>query len=329
MRIVGHIDMDAFYVAVERSRDSSLDGKPCAVVQYNTQRPIPRRADENRRTTAASGCGGIIAVSYEARAQGVKRSMNAAEAQKCCPEIILVQVPCKHSKADLAIYKQAGDSVVKVLSRRASACEKRSVDEVAIDITEESAVLLKERNFSTELIPQARACTHLAGISVLSMAAARIGGNDVRRGHSGQSAEGNEAAADGSAEAKHEDAMWARPRELWSEQEQLLMAGAVVVAQLRAAVTRELKFTCSAGISANKLLAKLCCGLHKPNQQTLLFPGAVRSLLDPLPLERLTGAHLNSKPKCIQTDILSSLAFFSHPIRTSYTQALAHSVVVA
>ena len=68
-----------------------------------------------------------------------------------------------------------------------------------------------------------------------------------------------------------------------------LAAGAVIVARARAAVSAELGFTCSAGIASNKLLAKLCGGLHKPNQQTLLPRGAVHALLDPLPIDRLRG----------------------------------------
>ena len=54
-------------------------------------------------------------------------------------------------------------------------------------------------------------------------------------------------------------------------------------------MTRRLGFTCSAGVAPNKLLAKLCGGLHKPDQQTLLAPRAVSALLDPLPVDRLRG----------------------------------------
>jgi len=37
------------------------------------------------------------------------------------------------------------------------------------------------------------------------------------------------------------------------------------------------------------MLAKLCGGLHKPNQQTVLLESAVTDLLDPLPVDRLRG----------------------------------------
>jgi len=63
-----------------------------------------------------------------------------------------------------------------------------------------------------------------------------------------------------------------------------------VVGELRASVTRELGYTCSGGIAINKLLSKLACGLHKPNQQTLVLPGpATSALLEGLPIDRLQG----------------------------------------
>ena len=68
--------------------------------------------------------------------------MRGREAHKACPECVPVRVPTKHGKADLTIYKQAGNNVVGILKRRAAACEKRSVDEVAIDITPETDRLL-------------------------------------------------------------------------------------------------------------------------------------------------------------------------------------------
>jgi len=46
-------------------------------------------------------------------------------------------------------------------------------------------------------------------------------------------------------------------------------------------------FAHSGGVAVNKLLAKLGCGLHKPNQMTLVLPRAVARLLGPLPIDRL------------------------------------------
>ncbi|OLQ00775.1 DNA polymerase eta [Symbiodinium microadriaticum] len=95
--VVGFIDMDCFYVAVERAR----------VVQYPTgERGRPDLPPEADRWRTGGAMGGIIAVSYEARAKGVTRTMSGADARKACPEIILVQVPTAFGKADLRIYKE-------------------------------------------------------------------------------------------------------------------------------------------------------------------------------------------------------------------------------
>ena len=75
----------------------------------------------------------------------------------------------------------------------------------------------------------------------------------------------------------------------WQDHELLLAAGSLVVSELRAAVRSQLGYSCSAGVAHNKLLAKLGCGLHKPNQQTLVPLEATAALLAPLDLSRLRG----------------------------------------
>ena len=110
--VVAHIDMDCFYVAVERMHDKSLHGVPCAVMQYNPyeENGVKTVAKEEDRRQPKSN-GSIIAVSYEARAKGVTRQMRGNEAKRKCPDLVLVQVPTAFGKADLQIYKSAGDQV--------------------------------------------------------------------------------------------------------------------------------------------------------------------------------------------------------------------------
>eukprot|EP01039_Chlorochromonas_danica_P016744 gene16744-19856_t len=138
-KVIGHIDLDCFYVQVERFHDPSLNGKPVAVVQYNpfgdlrSYAPSENRFKEN---------GSIIAVSYEARAVGVKRIMRGGEAKRVCPEMILVQVPTSHGKADLTIYREASAKILKVLGQRYASSvviERASIDEVYLDVTAEAA----------------------------------------------------------------------------------------------------------------------------------------------------------------------------------------------
>eukprot|EP00629_Pelagomonadales_sp_RCC1024_P016852 CAMPEP_0119269082 /NCGR_PEP_ID=MMETSP1329-20130426/6626_1 /TAXON_ID=114041 /ORGANISM="Genus nov. species nov., Strain RCC1024" /LENGTH=165 /DNA_ID=CAMNT_0007269075 /DNA_START=301 /DNA_END=794 /DNA_ORIENTATION=- len=156
--------MDCFYVAVERARDASLVGIPVAVCQYESwKKETPTlKADDDRRL--ATGGSGLIAVSYEARRAGVKRQFQAAEARKACPGLVVVQVPTEHGKANLSIYKEAGQRVCKVLADFADVVEKRSVDEVAIDVSEAARKLLAAAPFGDILRELADAShgSHLA-----------------------------------------------------------------------------------------------------------------------------------------------------------------------
>ena len=78
----------------------------------------------------------IIAVGYEARHQGVTRNMRGDEAKRKCPDIQLVQVPVSRGKANLTHYRQAGAEVMEVLSKFSDCCERASIDEAYIDLTE-------------------------------------------------------------------------------------------------------------------------------------------------------------------------------------------------
>ena len=48
-------------------------------------------------------------------------------------------------------------------------------------------------------------------------------------------------------------------------------------------------FTCSAGISTNKLTAKFIAGIHKPNSQSTLLPDDTETFMADIPLRKLRG----------------------------------------
>lgn len=68
--------------------------------------------------------------------------------------------------------------------------------------------------------------------------------------------------------------------------ERLKMAS-IIAQEIREGVLHELKLTTCAGISYNKLLAKLACSLHKPNEQTTVFPNHAVALM--LGLNNVSG----------------------------------------
>ena len=269
---VGFIDMDCFYVAVERTLDKSLVGVPCAVCQYESQQKDTKTVDrtENRKVTV--GGASLIAVSYEARAAGVTRMMNTGAARKQCPELITVMVPTAHGKANMAVYKEAGQAVCEVLSDFAEKVEKRSVDEVAVDVTRAAKDLLETTPFA-DILEEALAPGSHQADSAATLEMARESHAANRKGSKAQKERLERTSAGGD----------------YDQEERMLMAAAVVVSRARRAVSDRLGFSCSGGVAPTKQLAKLGCGLHKPNQQTVVLPRHIDGLLQDLPLDRLQG----------------------------------------
>lgn len=109
-RAVLHVDLDAFFVAVERVLDPRLRGRPVAV-------------------GGAPGERGVVAsASYEARAYGVRSAMPMAQALRLCPN--LVRVPARH-----ALYERASHAVFRLLGRYTPVVEQVSIDEGYLDLT--------------------------------------------------------------------------------------------------------------------------------------------------------------------------------------------------
>ena len=154
------------------------------------------------------------------------------------------------------IYRDAGAEVAGVLGRGADALEKASVDEVYLDLTAAAEALLAAADFA-EILEEA-AASHVAGFDDAA-AGERLTRADLRQGHCKDLGGGTTAEVPAAAGS----AWWARPAAFFSEDDRLLAAGAVLTHRARRAVSAELGFTCSAGVSDNKLMAKLCSGMHK------------------------------------------------------------------
>ncbi|XP_047352559.1 DNA polymerase iota-like [Vespa velutina] len=77
-----------------------------------------------------------------------------------------------------------------------------------------------------------------------------------------------------------------------------------IASEIRNRVQKELNITCSAGIAHNKLLAKLSGSLHKPNQQTLVFPCSASKLLSSLgSISKIPGVGQKTKELLISKNI--------------------------
>ncbi|XP_060943508.1 DNA polymerase eta [Limanda limanda] len=257
-RVVALVDMDCFYVQVEQRLDASLNHTPCVVAQYKTWKG-----------------GSIIAVSYEARAHGVTRNMWVDDAKKLCPDLQVARVRESHGKADLTHYREASVEVIEVMSRFA-VIERASIDEAYMDLT--AAVQQRLKDMADKQIgPHLLRATYIQGYP--------------------QSSPDLEAPEEDSVLDKEE--LRSRGLQQWLESlpvlltgaqssaEVQLTVGAIIVEEMRAAVEKHTGFSCSAGISHNKVLAKLACGLNKPKRQTVLPLDSVAELFNSLPITKI------------------------------------------
>ncbi|XP_009576913.1 PREDICTED: DNA polymerase eta, partial [Fulmarus glacialis] len=100
-----------------------------------------------------------------------------------------------------------------------------------------------------------------------------------------------------------------------------LTMGAVIVEEMRVAVEAATGFRCSAGISHNKTLAKLACGLNKPNRQTLVSSRFVPQLFSQLPVSNIRN--LGGKLGTAITDILG-VEYIGQLTQFSETELQSH-----
>jgi len=109
-KYIAHLDLDCFFVSVERIKNPSLIGKPVIV---------GGRADER---------GVAAAASYEARKFGIHSAMPTARAQKLCPDLIIVRG--SHGE-----YSRISEQLYKRMCKIAPLVERASIDEMNMDFT--------------------------------------------------------------------------------------------------------------------------------------------------------------------------------------------------
>ena len=109
-KYIAHLDLDCFFVSVERIKDPALNGKPVAV------------------GGSADGRGVVASASYEARKFGVRSAMPTGRALQLCPQLIVVG----------GNHKAYGDYSNKLYERMLDftpVVERASIDEMYMDFT--------------------------------------------------------------------------------------------------------------------------------------------------------------------------------------------------
>jgi DNA polymerase-4 len=109
-RYIAHLDLDCFFVSVERIKDPSLNGKPVVVGGTPT------------------GRGVVASASYEARAFGVRSAMPTAAALRLCPHLIVV-------RGRYGDYTKFSNRLYQRILELAPLVERASIDEMYFDLT--------------------------------------------------------------------------------------------------------------------------------------------------------------------------------------------------
>lgn len=108
-RTIFHLDMDAFYAAIEQRDSPDLRGKPVIV-----------GAPPSRR-------GVVCAASYEARKFGVRSAMPSGTAGRLCPKGVFVS-------PRMEVYRAESHAIMDIVARTGAAIEQVSIDEAYLEL---------------------------------------------------------------------------------------------------------------------------------------------------------------------------------------------------
>lgn len=263
LRVIAHVDLDAFYAQCETVRRGIDPSKPLAVQQWQ----------------------GLIAINYPARAYGLSRHVTSAEALKVCPDLILQHVATWKEGEEKWAYSE--DAFREIATRKVSldpyrqesrkilACiketlpqgalqrvEKASIDEVFMDLSAHVHSILLERypelrgpppyDDPSEYLPR-------VPTTVLDW------------------------KADALVETGREDGEDRDPD--WDDA--IMVIASEIVRDVRKTVYDTLGYTCSGGVAKNKMLAKLGSGHKKPNQQTVIRNRAIQHFLSEMKFTKI------------------------------------------
>ncbi|HLE92224.1 MAG TPA: DNA polymerase IV [Anaerolineales bacterium] len=110
-RTILHLDLDAFFCAVEETRNPELRGKAFAVGGKPDERGV------------------VASCSYAARRMGVRSAMPMAKALRLSPGLIIVS--SRH-----AVYREVSRQVMQLLHDLTALVEQISIDEAFLDISD-------------------------------------------------------------------------------------------------------------------------------------------------------------------------------------------------
>jgi len=112
-RIILHVDMDAFFPAIEERENPHFRGKPIVV-----------GADPKK----GKGRGVVSSASYEARKYGIKSGMPISKAYQLCPDAIFLPV-------NMELYQKVSNEIMEIVKKYSPKYEIVSLDEAYLDLS--------------------------------------------------------------------------------------------------------------------------------------------------------------------------------------------------
>lgn len=109
VRVILHLDMDAFYASIEQRDRPELRGKPVIVGSPPSQRGV------------------VCAASYEARRFGVRSAMPSATAGRLCPKGVFIPPRMSH-------YREESAKIMEIIERTGATVEQVSIDEAYLEL---------------------------------------------------------------------------------------------------------------------------------------------------------------------------------------------------
>lgn len=128
-RVIMHLDMDAFFAAIEQLDNPEYRGKPVVV-----------GADPQ----GGKGRGVVSTASYEARTYGIHSALPISQAYRLCPHAIFV-------RGRIQRYVELSRKIIEIIKNYSPVVEQISIDEAFVDISGSLRLLGSAKEIAVKL----------------------------------------------------------------------------------------------------------------------------------------------------------------------------------
>ena len=125
MRIILHVDMDAFYASIEQRERPELRGEP-VIVGGSRERGV------------------VATCSYQARPYGVHSAQPMSEALERCPDAVVVE-------PRMSLYAEVSSEIMEILGNYTPLVEKLSLDEAFLDMSGSRRLFGEPREMAAQI----------------------------------------------------------------------------------------------------------------------------------------------------------------------------------